>query len=63
MYSQFWMNQKIKRYEVTNMENEEMKEPKEKILRQETFKVDCPKQITIGDPSYFEEFSGKSWIN
>lgn len=41
------------------MENEEMKEPKEKILRQETFKVDCPKQITIGDPSYFEEFSGK----
>lgn len=33
--------------------------PEEKILRQEKFKVDCPKRITVGDPSYFEEFSGE----
>lgn len=41
------------------MENKEIGKPKEKILRQEGFKVDCPRRIVVGDPSYFEEFSGE----
>lgn len=41
------------------MENKETGKPEEKILRQEEFKVDCPRKITVGDPSYFEEFSGE----
>ena len=41
------------------MGNEETGKPEEKILRQEEFKVDCPRRITVGDPSYFEEYSGE----
>ena len=41
------------------MENKETGKPKEKILQQEGFKVDCPRRIVVGDPSYFEEFSGE----
>lgn len=41
------------------MENEKTEKPEEKILRQEEFKVDCPRRIVVGDPSYFEEFSGE----
>lgn len=41
------------------MKNRETEEPKEKILRQEEFSVDCPRRIVVGDPSYFEEFSGE----
>lgn len=41
------------------MENKKMEKPEEKILRQEEFRVDCPRRIVVGDPSYFEEFSGE----
>lgn len=41
------------------MGNKETGKPEEKILRQEEFKVDCPRRITVGDPSYFEEYSGE----
>lgn len=41
------------------MKNKETEEPKEKILRQEEFRVDCPRKIVVGDPAYFEEFSGE----
>lgn len=41
------------------MKNKETEEPKEKILRQEEFRVDCPRRIVVGDPSYFEEYSGE----
>lgn len=41
------------------IENKKTGKPEEKILRQEEFRVDCPKRIVVGDPSYFEEFSGE----
>lgn len=41
------------------MENKETGKPEEKVLRQEEFRVDCPRRIVVGDPSYFEEFSGE----
>lgn len=41
------------------MENKEIGKPEEKVLRQEEFRVDCPRKIVVGDPSYFEEFSGE----
>lgn len=41
------------------MENKKMEKTEEKILRQEEFRVDCPRRIVVGDPSYFEEFSGE----
>lgn len=41
------------------MENKKTEKPEEKILRQEEFRVDCPRRIVVGDPSYFEEFSGE----
>ena len=39
------------------MENRETGKPEEKVLRQEEFRVNCPRRIVVGDPSYFEEFS------
>lgn len=41
------------------MKNKESGKPEEKVLRQEEFRVDCPRRIVVGDPSYFEEFSGE----
>ncbi len=41
------------------MGNKEVGKSEGKILRQEEFKVDCPRKITVGDPSYFKEFSGE----
>ena len=41
------------------MEHKENEMPEEKLLRQEKFKVDCPRRIVVGDPSYFEEFTGE----
>lgn len=41
------------------MEHKENEKPEEKLLRQEEFRVDCPRRIVVGDPSYFEEFTGE----
>ena len=41
------------------MENKENIKPDTTCLRQEEFRVDCPRKIVVGDPSYFEEFSGE----
>lgn len=41
------------------MENKETGKPEEKVLRQEEFRVDCPRKIVVGDPLYFEEYSGE----
>ncbi len=41
------------------MENMENENPETTSLRQEEFKVDCPRKIVVGDPLYFEEYSGE----
>lgn len=41
------------------MENMENRNPEVTSLRQEEFKVDCPRKIVVGDPLYFEEYSGE----
>ncbi len=41
------------------MENMENENPGTTSLRQEEFRVDCPRKIVVGDPLYFEEYSGE----
>lgn len=38
---------------------EESMNQEERLLREEIYKVKCPKKITVGDPLYFEECTGE----